>query len=775
MIPSKLSRILRALKYIITGKGSIFIGDIAYVGDPISVKTNMYRGNNTMYRAYPGQYCLAITKDMDTEYQEVTHFSVHENIPLYRVTFETCKPVLTSPLNSILVSDIHGWRIADLTKDEIVGKRAPCYVDGDLEWDKIVAVEDLKRRVTMYDISMGEHNTFLTGEGVFLYDTASIHVPITNKGIEDSFKMLPSRNIVWEATGLALTRPEHAAASGLYLLTGTPEGRKKVNSILPKEYAVTKQMNKSDVSDMIVRMEKDDVNNLGRILNELRKLGDEHIYETGLTLSLEDMKPMKNEREKIIRQINSDLAKVPKKDRSIDIVEGVFSKHMGERSKMIVNKLDKSNPLSVMLSAKARGNPSQFGDLVISPIGVKGSAKVEDPIAHSYIEGLEPWEYYLAASGARQGVIGRSTMTAKPGALASELLATANQISIGDQRGDRMNVIDLPVSDPLELEDRVVGKDIKVGNRTIIREGTVLTPKMIQTAKKEGISSLPVYTPLGSTSSDGTIPALAYGVGRKGSFHEPGTNIGVMSAHAVVEPLFGSAMGSFHHGASLEEKQLGYPRIRQLLELTKKLPHEATLSSETGSVESVIKDEVGGHNVIINGKKHYVMPGNTPKVKEGDKLTPGDPLSDGPIQPSQIAEYKGLDNARLYMVDELKKNLPNLKRRNAEVIVESITRWGQIIDQGDSEYLPGDIELISKLESINEDIGNKVTYKPVFKGINQLPQITQGWMSQLGFRNLKQVHKKNIAEGAEEAKHSYSPTIAAAYGHEFGLGEKGKW
>jgi len=602
-------------------------------------------------------------------------------------------------------------------------------------------------------------------------DSASIHVPVTQKGIQDAYKLLPSRNLSWEPTGELLTGPNHAAATGLFLLSQTKEGRKQINDILPPNYSIKKETNKDELYKILSGMDKEGIKNTGDVMNKLRLLGDDYIYRSGHTIGLSDIAPMPEITTKVLNNLKRDIHYLGD--------EADIDKLYDDYGDELIKKLKeeyKIHPTSTgnMLLAKARGNPTQFRDIVLTPLGSKDNV-ISTPIEHGYAEGLDPWEYWSAASGARKGIISRSQETAMPGALANELLMTENQLVVGNIKNKHMNVIELSVDSPGDILDRIIGRDIVISDELTIKKDTAVTPAILKIAQKNRINKLPVYTVMGSSDTDGALPSMGYGLNKDNKLMDIGENIGVISSHAIVAPLYTGSLKAFHTGGSAGVNTSGYPRIKQILEMHKILPKQATLSKEEGIIASITPDSLNGHNIVINGNKYYTLPGNRVLISVGDKVSPGDPLSDGPIQPEEIARYKGLDKAQEYMVKELQSNVPDASRRSLEVVVEGLTRYGKIIRGGDTDFLPGDTALLSKIKAENSKVQSPATYEIMFKGINQLPQETQGWATQLGFRYLKKLMQRNIAEGAEEEKHSYSPTTGIMFGQDFGTGEKGKY
>ncbi|MDP3013586.1 MAG: LAGLIDADG family homing endonuclease, partial [Candidatus Subteraquimicrobiales bacterium] len=932
----------------------------------------------------------------------------------------------------------------------------------------------------------------------------------------------------------------------------TPEGRKKINAILGGDNKIKGKMNKPQLVSILSDMAKEDANKTSGVVDRLIRLGDDYAYETGFSYGLSDLEPLTELRKGVLADLRKDIKHLKSKDPNE--LQALYKEYSDKSSKAIAEIYENSdNPIGDVLLSKARGSASQVMDTVFTPIAVNAAEVISKPIAHSYIEGLTPSEYFAASAGARAGVIGKSQGTAKPGALGKILFTTTNNLVINKDKGESMGVIKLPVSNVGDLLDRYIGEDVYSSGELLIEKGTLIEPRIVMLARKRRIKELPVYSPLMSSSADGGIPAMSYGVVKGGHNPEVGYNIGAHAAAGIVSPLYTESMQSFHcfhgdvsvytieghlktienlhrenysgyildienkfvkvlntwehevsdnmalaktkdghslisqynhpmqigantfvcqycggsmsagkrdsyrcnvctrsshpvvntdtqsastreitkddagkstlfiqkfpinfgtvkwdwdlhpymmgahiaegsynvrantahndglhwsqspgtaiydkyhtllkgtnkgklfsltnqslhermiletgryshqrrlpfnilnysrydvlnllagiidgdgtvvrfpgagrrsgfdnivvdstsyalvsqlqilgsslgyhsivfptkykslslwqpfrvsfklnkpqkeelsaysikastlnrvgkrngfndpgtiksvndtrynhpnvydvktesgtfignelwvhnTGSSLQDRDSGYNRLKQVLELTKAIANKATLSKKDGIVSDIKEDSLGGHTVTIDGAEHYVSPSNKVTVRTGKKVERGEPLSDGPIDPRDIADLKDLSAAQKYMVEEIVKNTPtHIKRRAAEVVVESITRHGQVFDPGDSEYLPGDIKLISEMEHRNKSLDKKIKYDVVFKGVNTLPLSSQSWMAQLNFRNMGKVLNNAIATGAESDIHSYEPAPALAWGTEFGEGENGKY
>ena len=56
-------------------------------------------------------------------------------------------------------------------------------------------------------------------DGTILSNTMTVHVPITDKAIRESYKMMPSRNLYKPGTGGLMVGPSQESQLGFYLLT----------------------------------------------------------------------------------------------------------------------------------------------------------------------------------------------------------------------------------------------------------------------------------------------------------------------------------------------------------------------------------------------------------------------------------------------------------------------------------------------------------------------------------------------------------------------------
>ena len=143
----------------------------------------------------------------------------------------------------------------------------------------------------------------------------------------------------------------------------------------------------------------------------------------------------------------------------------------------------------------------------------------------------------------------------------------------------------------------------------------------------------------------------------------------------------------------------GLPRVTELFEARN--PSDPAVVSEIDGVVSFSKKiKRGNREVIITSKtgeeKRYLIP-LTKQIlaQENDYIRAGVPLSDGAVTPSDILAIKGPTRVQEYLVNEVQEvyRLQGVKinDKHFEVIVRQMMRKVQIIDQGDTKFLEGEI------------------------------------------------------------------------------------
>jgi len=156
------------------------------------------------------------------------------------------------------------------------------------------------------------------------------------------------------------------------------------------------------------------------------------------------------------------------------------------------------------------------------------------------------------------------------------------------------------------------------------------------------------------------VCALCYGRSlASGKAIELGEAVGVIAAQSIGEPGTQLTMRTFHTGG-VAGKDIagGLPRVVELFE-ARTPKGSARLARATGVVR-IGEDE--GKGIPVNvvddaGEEHLVLlpTGSRPIVRHGDEVVAGQAITDGPFDPKEIMEIKGIRETQTYIVEEVQK------------------------------------------------------------------------------------------------------------------------
>ena len=196
----------------------------------------------------------------------------------------------------------------------------------------------------------------------------------------------------------------------------------------------------------------------------------------------------------------------------------------------------------------------------------------------------------------------------------------------------------------------------------------------------------------------------------------------------------------------------GLPRVTELFEARN--PSNPAVVSEIDGEVSFGKIKRGNREVMVTSKlgavhKYMVPLSKQLLVQENDYVRSGMPLSDGAITPADILAIKGPTAVQEYIVNEVQDvyRLQGVKinDKHFEVIVRQMMRKVNVLDPGDTKFLPQQIVDKVDVMSGNDKIwGKKVVTDPGASTTLKAGQIVESRRlrdenSTLKRRDLKQV------------------------------------
>ncbi|RUM30075.1 MAG: hypothetical protein DSY42_05110 [Aquifex sp.] len=490
--------------------------------------------------------------------------------------------------------------------------------------------------------------------------------------------------------------------------------------------------NPKELKQKLKELWEKDPQKFGDVVTKLKELGDRISTEAGFTISLDDLEPVHE-----LKPKTDDINKALKLQSEIP-------------NKLVDMLHEKGNAFAKMIKSKARGKPAQLMQMVVSPILFADAKNKPFPfvIKNSFAEGLRPEEYFASSVGARKGIIATQLATSEPGALSKELIANVAHLVVTEKDCGTTRGMKYPI-DSEHILDRYLAH-----NHGKFPRNTLVTPRVRDEMKKTGIKEVEVRTPLTCMAKDGVC---AYCLGPVGDrkLPEVGFNIGVVAGQTVTEPLTQFVL-SFKHTGGLASalRTTGFDLVKQLLHMPKNFSNKATLATVSGKVEKVEKAPLGGWFVYINGKEHYVQSDSEPTVKPGDKVSKGDPISKGFINPKELLELKGIKETREYLAQALhsvyKSQGTDIHPKIFESLARALVKYVEVEDPGTTGLTKGEIV---DFDGLRRHIEDKVKIVPKEKAVGKILAREYGDLPP--GTEIKKEHLKLLPKKVEVTEHKF--------------------
>ena len=393
---------------------------------------------------------------------------------------------------------------------------------------------------------------------------------------------------------------------------------------------------------------------------------------------------------------------------------------------------------------------------------------VEIPIKSCFREGLDVLEYFISSHGARKGLADTALRTADSGYLTRRLVDVSQEIIVREDdcgTTDGIMVEDIKDGNQVieKLTERLEGrypaediKDPKTGE-VIVDTNTMITGKIADKIVAAGLERVKVRSVLECKTKHG-VCSKCYGMGL--ATREKvniGEAIGIIAAQSIGEPGTQLTMRTIHNGGVAGgDITQGLPRVEELFE-ARKPKGLATISEISGKV--AINDTKKRKEVIVTNKgdsKTYVVSfGAKLRVKDGDEIEAGEPLTEGSINPNDILTIKGVEGVHEYLVAEVQKVYRSqgvdINDKHIEVIGRQMLKRVRIEDGGDTGMLPGTVIEINELNEINQKLESEgkrpAKGKRTLLGITKASLATESFLSAASFQETTRVLTEAAIKG----------------------------
>jgi DNA-directed RNA polymerase subunit beta' len=576
----------------------------------------------------------------------------------------------------------------------------------------------------------------------------------------------------------------------------TTVGRLILNQALPPDFGfIDRAVRKKDMGEIVDRLANDyEKSVVQESLDHLKDLCFGYAARSGLTISIDDVKTPGSKRE-ILDRYEKEAEKVETQFRRGIITDGerrqkeveIWTNATDEVRSIMEDALraEQFNPIDMMVGSGARGNMMQVRQiagmrgLVANPRG----DMIPRPIKSNFREGLSMLEYFIATPGARKGLVDTALRTADSGYLTRRLVDVAQELIIRERdchrEGEPARGLWIDDVEPDQagkrayLETRIFGRtlvaDVRLSKDNphqdmagkVLEAGTEIGEDELDALRDDpDVDRVRVRSVL-TCQADFGVCAKCYGRSlATGRTIELGEAVGVIGAQSIGEPGTQLTMRTFHTGGIAgSDIAGGLPRVVELFE-ARSPKGKATLSHISGVVR-IAEDEGRGRVITVvaddGGEHAYTVPTIARlEVTDGQEISAGDPIVDGPRDPKELLEIRGVRESQQYLVTEVQRVYRDqgvsIHDKHIELIVRQMTRRVVVQEPGDSRFLPGEAVDAKAYTDENkllvQEGKSPAEGRPVMMGITKASLATDSWLSAASFQETTRV----LTEAAIESR-----------------------
>ncbi len=569
----------------------------------------------------------------------------------------------------------------------------------------------------------------------------------------------------------------HTTAGRVFFNEALPEGFRFVNTLIGKKATPIGSI----VEEIANSYSKQEV---AAALDAIKSLGYRFATRSGLTISIDDVKTpavkqeildrYEKEAEKAEQQFKRGIiTDDERRQKEVEIWTSANSE-IGRAMESMLSSFE-FNPLDMMVDSGARGNAQQIRQIS----GMKGLVSnprgemIPRPIKSSFREGLSVLEYFISTHGARKGLADTALRTADSGYLTRRLVDVAQEIIVREEdcqttRGIWMDHIapdDGKRSSYLEtrIYGRVLADGVTLVDGTELPVGTLIDDAVLATLRDDPeVNRIRVRSVVTCDTPHG-VCRVCYGQSlAAGRLIDMGEAVGVIAAQSIGEPGTQLTMRTFHQGGVAgADITHGLPRVVELFEA--RTPKGAAVLTHTTGTVHIEETDTHRRVVIVDDEglreEHDLTAKQRLEVSEGQRVEAGDVLVDGPKDPKELLDIKGIREVQQYLVEEVQKVYRDqgvsIHDKHIELIVRQMLKKVTVAEPGDSNFLPGERVDARTYHDINLELTSKdqqpALGRPELMGITKASLATESWLSAASFQETTRVLTEAAIEGRSDA------------------------
>ena len=508
------------------------------------------------------------------------------------------------------------------------------------------------------------------------------------------------------------------------------------------------------------------------LLDDVKAMGYKYSTIGAITVGVSDMEIPK-EKKQYLLEAEEEIDKVVKNfrrglltdDERYQKVINIWNSTSDKVTKALMDNLKQLNPIYMMANSGARGSVNQIRQLAAMRglMADTSGRTIEIPIRANFREGLTVLEYFISTHGARKGLTDTALRTADSGYLTRRLVDVSQDVIVREHDcGTDDGIIVSDIMDGNEviepMADRLEGRTI-IGDlvspetgELIAADGDMITHDKAAEIVKSGIKEVKIRSVVKCRSKVG-ICSKCYGMNLATAKPvDIGEAVGIIAAQSIGEPGTQLTMRTFHAGGVAQGDDItqGLPRVEELFE-ARKPKGVAIVTEGAGTVhlsEAKQKREIIVTNQETGEAFTYLIPfGSKIKVREGQEVEAGDPITEGSLNPHDIMAIKGETAVQNYFIQEVQRVYRlqgvDINDKHIEVIVRQMMHKVKIENPGDTGLLTGSLINIYDLEKINDKViaegKEPAEYSVQLMGITKAALATESFLSAASFQETTRV------------------------------------
>ena len=516
------------------------------------------------------------------------------------------------------------------------------------------------------------------------------------------------------------------------------------------------------------------------LLDDVKAMGYKYSTIGAITVGVSDMEIPK-EKKQYLLEAEEEIDKVVKNfrrglltdDERYQKVINIWNSTSDKVTKALMDNLKQLNPIYMMANSGARGSVNQIRQLAAMRglMADTSGRTIEIPIRANFREGLTVLEYFISTHGARKGLTDTALRTADSGYLTRRLVDVSQDVIVREHDcGTDDGIIVSDIMDGNEviepMADRLEGRTI-IGDlvspetgELIAADGDMITHDKAAEIVKSGIKEVKIRSVVKCRSKVG-ICSKCYGMNLATAKPvDIGEAVGIIAAQSIGEPGTQLTMRTFHAGGVAQGDDItqGLPRVEELFE-ARKPKGVAIVTEGAGTVhlsEAKQKREIIVTNQETGEAFTYLIPfGSRIKVREGQEVEAGDPITEGSLNPHDIMAIKGETAVQNYFIQEVQRVYRlqgvDINDKHIEVIVRQMMHKVKIENPGDTGLLTGSLINIYDLEKINDKViaegKEPAEYSVQLMGITKAALATESFLSAASFQETTRVLTEAAIKG----------------------------